>query len=111
MALAALSTNELLQQVKGTVGEANYTTAVPMRPDQGYMSLVSFWFLLLLPALPLPSHPFDPFRRGCGATKPLDLRFRRTWLAGRRVGWPPRRRGRRTRCGQEAAPQEVFVGT
>jgi hypothetical protein len=71
MALAALSTNELLQQVKGTVGEANYTTAVPMRPDQGYVSLVSF---LISSSFLLPfscaSHPPPPFHRGCGVTEP-----------------------------------------
>jgi hypothetical protein len=75
MALAALSTNKLLQQVKGRVGEADYIAVVPMRPDQGYVSLVSF---LISSSFLLPfssaSHPPPPFRRGCGVTEPPDLR-------------------------------------
>jgi hypothetical protein len=47
IASAALSTNELLQRVKGTVGRVDYSTVVPMRPEQGYVSLVSPLFLLL----------------------------------------------------------------
>jgi hypothetical protein len=42
LATAAISTDKLLRWVKGTVGKANYTVVVPMRPDQGYMSLVRF---------------------------------------------------------------------
>jgi hypothetical protein len=33
--------------VNETVGKADYTTPVPMRPDQGYVSLVSLHILLL----------------------------------------------------------------
>jgi hypothetical protein len=77
MASIILSTDELLRQVKGTLGRTDYTTPVPMHPDQGYVSLVSFWFLLLLLALPFPSHPFHPFCKGCGAIEPPDLGFGR----------------------------------
>ena len=41
MASAALPTDELLQQGKGTVGKADYYVVVPMRPKQRYMPLVS----------------------------------------------------------------------
>jgi hypothetical protein len=41
MASAALSTDELLRWVKGTVGKAYYIVPIPMRPKQGYVSLVS----------------------------------------------------------------------
>lgn len=42
MASATLSTDELLQWVKGMVGKADYTVPVLMRLEQSYMSLVSF---------------------------------------------------------------------
>lgn len=42
MASIALSIGELLQRVNGMVGNADYTTPILMRPDQGYVSLVSF---------------------------------------------------------------------
>jgi hypothetical protein len=42
MASAALSIDELLRWVKGTVGKVDYTVPVQMRLDQGYVSLVSF---------------------------------------------------------------------
>jgi hypothetical protein len=42
MASTALSIGKLLRRVKGMVGNADYTTPIPMRPDQGYVSLVTF---------------------------------------------------------------------
>jgi hypothetical protein len=41
MALVVFSTDELLKQVKGTVGKVDYTVPVPMRLERGYVSLVS----------------------------------------------------------------------
>jgi hypothetical protein len=38
IALAALPTDELLQRVKETMGKADYSIVVPMRPEQGYVS-------------------------------------------------------------------------
>ena len=58
MASAALLTDELLRRVKGTVGKADYSVVVPMRPEQGYVSLVNPLFLsiffLISPLLVLP---------------------------------------------------------
>lgn len=51
MASAALSTDELLRWVKGTVGKADYIVIVPMRPKQGYVYLVSSELYLYI-------HPF-----------------------------------------------------
>jgi hypothetical protein len=51
MASAALSTDELLRRVKGTVRKVDYIVPVLMRPKQGYVSLVSFERYLYL-------HPF-----------------------------------------------------
>jgi hypothetical protein len=42
MASTALFTDELLWRVKGMVGRTDYTTLVPMRTDQGYVSLVNY---------------------------------------------------------------------
>jgi hypothetical protein len=101
---AALSTDELLRRVMGMVGKVDYTVVVPMRPDQGYMSLVSFWFLLLLLFLPFSSYPFHPFRRGCGLWNHLTLGSRgRGWLGGALVG---RRGEEEERCRQEVGLQE-----
>jgi hypothetical protein len=47
MASDALSTDKLLQQVKGTVGKADYSAVVLMRPEQGYVFLASLLFLFL----------------------------------------------------------------
>jgi hypothetical protein len=44
MASTALSTDELLRWVKGTVGKADYSVVVLMRPKQSYVSLVSALF-------------------------------------------------------------------
>jgi hypothetical protein len=52
MASAALPTDELLQWVKGTVGKADYSDVVPMRPEQGYVSLVSPLFLSMFSVFP-----------------------------------------------------------
>jgi hypothetical protein len=46
MASAALSTDEVLRRVKGTVGKADYSAVVPMRAEQGYVSLVSLLFFI-----------------------------------------------------------------
>jgi hypothetical protein len=70
MASAALSTDELLQRVKGMVGKADYTTVVSMHPGQGYVSLMSLRFLPLFPVLSFLSYPSHPFRRGCEASEP-----------------------------------------
>jgi hypothetical protein len=48
MASAALSTDEFLWWVKGTVGKADYSVVVPMSPEQGYMSLVSPLFFVFV---------------------------------------------------------------
>jgi hypothetical protein len=45
IASAILPTNELLRWVKGTIGKADYSVVVSMRPEQGYVSLVSPLFL------------------------------------------------------------------
>jgi hypothetical protein len=85
MASAALSTDELLRRVKGTVGKADYSVVVPMHPEQGYVSLVSplfFWFFLLF-VLVVPSHPLD---RGSRASGPPDPRSQRTRLPERCAG-------------------------
>jgi hypothetical protein len=74
MASAALSTDELLWWVKGTVGKADYSVVVSMRPEQGYVSLVSplffvfvfgFFFFLsqsyhLVPSIGAPRLPDRP---------------------------------------------------
>lgn len=75
MASAALSTDELLQRVKGMVGKADYTAVVPTHPDQGYVSLMSLRFLPLFPVLSFLSYPSHPFRRGCEASEPPVPRF------------------------------------
>jgi hypothetical protein len=41
MASAALTTDDLLKRVKVTMGKAGYTVHVSMRPERGYVSLVS----------------------------------------------------------------------
>lgn len=104
MASTVLPTDELPRWVKGTVGKADYSIVVPMRPDQGYVSLVSLRLLPLFLVLSL-SHSSYPFHRVCEAFELSDLRSRRTWLAEMRIGRWPRRR-RRKICGQEADPQE-----
>jgi hypothetical protein len=47
MASVALSTDELLRRVMGMVGKADHIVPIPMRPERGYVSLVSFQNLLL----------------------------------------------------------------
>jgi hypothetical protein len=101
---AALSTDELLWWVMGMVGKVDYTAVISMRPDQGYVSLVSFWFLLLLLFLPFSSYTFHPFRRGCGLWNHPTLGSRgRGWLGGALVG---RRGEEEERCRQEVGLQE-----
>jgi hypothetical protein len=53
MASTALSTEELLRQVKGTAGKADYSAIVPMRLEQGYVSLVRLLFLPVFWTFPL----------------------------------------------------------
>jgi hypothetical protein len=52
MASATLLTDELLRRVKGTVGKVDYSVMVSMRPEQGYVSLVSALFSLYFRFLP-----------------------------------------------------------
>jgi hypothetical protein len=47
MALEALSTDELLRWVKGIVGKTDYSAALPMRPEQGYVSVTPLVLLAL----------------------------------------------------------------
>jgi hypothetical protein len=77
MASATLSTDELLQRLKGMVGNADYSIVVLMCPEQGYMSLVCplffvfcFWFFIFISVL--HSRPLD---RGSEASGPPDPRF------------------------------------
>jgi hypothetical protein len=76
MASDALSTNELLRQVKGTVGKTDYSAVVVMRPEPGYMSLVSFLVFVFCAQflLPRPSLTFLSLGRGSGASGPPDHR-------------------------------------
>jgi hypothetical protein len=60
MASTSLPTDKLLRRVKGTVGKADYFFVVPMRPDQGYVSLVIPMFLPLLSVLSFPSYSSYP---------------------------------------------------
>ena len=46
MASDAFSTDELLRRVKGMAGKADYSAVVPMRPEEGYVSLVSLLFFI-----------------------------------------------------------------
>jgi hypothetical protein len=48
MASTALSIDKLLRWVKGTVGKADYSAVVVMRPESGYVSLVSLLFFVFL---------------------------------------------------------------
>jgi hypothetical protein len=48
MASATLSTDELLQRLKGMVGNADYSIVVLMCPEQGYESLVSPLFFVFV---------------------------------------------------------------
>jgi hypothetical protein len=76
MASVALPTDELLRRVKGTVGKADYSVVVPMRPEQGYVSLVSllfcqcFWFF---PSSHLTSSSPLHGLRGFRTARPLVL--------------------------------------
>jgi hypothetical protein len=86
MASASLSTDELLRWVKGMVGRTYYTAPVLMRPDQGYVSLMSFWFLLPLLALS-SSHPFHPYTGATGLpNRPTPDSGGHDWPGGASVG-------------------------
>lgn len=70
MASAALSTDELLWQVKGTVGRTDYSSPVPMHPDQGYVSLVRL--LAFLPVFLFFHFYLIPFTSFIGTVGPLN---------------------------------------
>jgi hypothetical protein len=100
MASDALSTDELLRQVKGMVGKADYSAVVPMHPEEGYVSLVSLLFFIFDLQLLLfhPSLTFLSLGKDSGASGPPDPRSQRTWWPGRCAGWQPKSRsGRKTR--------------
>jgi hypothetical protein len=97
MASLTLPTDELLLWVKGTVGKADYSIVMAMRPEQGHVSLVSPLFLPLFLVFPLLVLLLLSLHRGCKAFGLPDPRFRKTQLPGRRVGWQLRRRRTRTR--------------
>jgi hypothetical protein len=60
MASAALPTHELLQPVKGMMRKADYSIVVLIRPDQGYVSLVSPLFLPLFLVFLFSSYSLYP---------------------------------------------------
>jgi hypothetical protein len=105
MASDTLSTDELLWRVKGAVWKADYTAPVLMRPNQGYVSLVSLqillpfslpFFLHLILLLPFPGAaglPNRPTSSSRGRCRPNNAS----------VG---RRGEEEERCGQEAGPRE-----
>jgi hypothetical protein len=66
MASTALSTDELLWRMKGTVGRTDYTTLVPMRPDQGYIFGEFFGFPFYFRSSPSHLTPSIPFAVGAG---------------------------------------------
>jgi hypothetical protein len=68
MSSPALSTNELLRRVKGTVGKEDYTVPIPMRPEQGYVSLVSFKLYFCLHPFFFASSYFPPI---CKVSHPV----------------------------------------
>jgi hypothetical protein len=106
MSSAALSTDELLRWVKGTVGKADYTAIVLMHPDQGYVSLVSLQILLsfLLPSL-LPLIILLPFEGVVGLPNHLTSGPRGCCRpGGASVGCQEEEE--EERCRQEADPPE-----
>lgn len=116
MSSATLTTDNLLKRVKGVVRKADYSilAQVLMRPDQGYVSLVSRRTCFCL--IPVSASQSDylgfPFvLKGCGVTGQPCLRSRRTRRAARRVGcmWSSNRRRRSTRRGSEPARKGRLV--
>jgi hypothetical protein len=87
------------------VGNVHYTAPVPMRPDQGYVSLVSLRILLLF------SHPFLlhlilllPFAGAAGLLNhPTSSPKGRSRLDSVPVG----RREEEERCGHETSPRRI----
>jgi hypothetical protein len=72
MASTALSTDDLLRWVKGTVGKTDYTVPVPMGPNQGYVSMVSFKLrFCFCPFFFISSCFFHPFSEAAGITNRL----------------------------------------
>jgi hypothetical protein len=66
MASTALSTDELLWRVKGTVGRTDCTTPVLMRPNQGYVFVEFVGFPLCFWSSPSHLTPSIPFAVGAG---------------------------------------------
>jgi hypothetical protein len=102
MASATLPTDELLWWVKGTVGRADYSTIVRMRPNSGYVSLVSSPFLPLFSVLSFSSYssyPFVGFARISDRSTPGPGRHNRK--GGAPVGG---RGGEEEGWGEEASP-------
>jgi hypothetical protein len=58
MASDALSTDELLQRVKGTLGKTDYSAVVVMRPEPNYVSLLSFLVFVFCAQFLLPHASF-----------------------------------------------------
>jgi hypothetical protein len=83
MALAALSTNELLKRIKGAMGKADYTIPVIMRLEQGYVSMVSPGpFSSTFALISLSQSVLLSIRRGYGGTEPPYLRSYKMRLIG-----------------------------
>jgi hypothetical protein len=107
MASDAISTDELLQRVKGTVGKTDYFVIVPMRPEEGFVSLVSLLFFFFdLQFLPFrPSLTFLSLGRDSEASRLPDPRSQgRGGQAGAPAGG--RRAAAKERRGKEVDPQE-----
>jgi hypothetical protein len=104
MSSTVLPTDELLRRVKGAVGKVDYSTVILMRPNQGYMSLVSLLFLPLFLLFSFLSHTFITF---AGVAWLLDRSTSDSggcsWQRGASVG----SRGEEEEgCRQEAGLQE-----
>jgi hypothetical protein len=104
---ASLSTDDLRRRVAGTVGrlDAGVLTQPVMRPERGYVSLVSVRSSYFAPSCLqfLPSG-FPFVSRGWGFTSPPCRQSRRTrWTEPR--GGSPRRRRRRRRTQKRPGPR------
>jgi hypothetical protein len=87
----------------GAVRKADYTIVVSMRPDQGYVSLMSFQFIPLFLVLSLLSYPLIPF---AGVARLLNRPTPGSGRRGRQGGTSVGGRGEEERCRQEAGSQE-----
>lgn len=104
MASDVLSTDELLQWVKGVVGKAHYTTPVSMHPNQGYISLVSLRILLPFLLLFHLHLILLPFSGAAGLSNRLTSSPRgRCQLDGTSIGCQGEED---ERCEQEVGPPE-----